>query len=45
MVLPVIRTFATDGGCNRHLRHNGCSAAPDQTAVDQQHIRTMACGF
>jgi hypothetical protein len=45
MVLPVIGTFTTDGGRDRHLRHDGRPAAPDQTPVDQQHIRTMACGL
>jgi hypothetical protein len=41
----MIGTFTTDGGRNRHLRHDGRPTPPDQTPVDQQHIRTMACGF
>jgi hypothetical protein len=45
MVMPMIGTFTTDGGRNRHLRHDGRPTPPDQTPVDQQHIRTMACGF
>jgi hypothetical protein len=45
MVLPVIRTFTADGGRNRHLRHNGRPTPPNQTPVDQQHVRTEACGF
>jgi hypothetical protein len=45
MMLPVIGAFTTHGGRNRHLRHNGRPAAPDQTPIDQQHICTMAGGF
>ena len=42
MVAPVVRCLRTERDRNRHLRHDGGTAAPDQAAVDQEHVATRA---
>ena len=38
METPIIGYFFADGRSDRHLRHHGCTTAPDQAAIRQQHI-------
>jgi hypothetical protein len=43
MKAPVIRRLLADRSRDRHLRHDGGAAAPDQAALGEEHAATRAC--